>query len=164
MLYESNEKALRLSLFQCRNARRSHFICGAMQFGARYRLRHCTAPVETGREMCNYLYLCPRGRTRPNENLPFKSHFGSTYFLSVAMAGAACGRSAAGGRAQAAGYRKFSPPFSGKRKHPLLSYIHFVHRYGLNSCFSSTPPFLLRTSSLAEERVAGFQDVEQRER
>ena len=155
MLYESNEKALRLSLFQCRNARRSHFICGAMQFGARYRLRHCTAPAETEREMCNYLYLCPRGRTRPNENLPFKSHFGSTYFLSVAMAGSACGRSAAGGRAQATGYRKFSPPFSGKRKRRLLSYIHFVHRYGLNLCFSSTSPFLLRTSPLAKEGSAG---------
>ena len=123
---------------------------------ARYRLRHCTAPAKTEREMCNYLYLCPRGRTRPNENLPFKSHIGSTYFLSVAMAGAACGR--------AVGYRKFSPPFSGKRKHPLLSYIHFVHRYGLNSCLSSSCPFLFRSSSLAKERVAGFQDVEQRER
>ena len=76
-----------------------------------------------------------------NENLPFKSHFGATYFLSWrwrwrerrAGAGAGAGRGSQG----------FIP--FGKRKHPLPSHIHFVQRYGLNLC-GSFPPFSLTPS------------------
>ena len=121
MLHESNEKAVRL---HSRNARIGHFICGAMQFA------RSGASAKTEEEMCNFVSMSTERTNErtppPNENLPFKSHFGSTYFLSVA-------------RRSRRGIASFHPL---RKAQTSASYIHFVQRYGLNLC-GSFPPFSL---------------------
>ena len=145
MLHESNEKAVRL---RCRNARRGHFICGEMQF----RTRSGWAPLQRRRRRRCVTICISVHRTNErtsaapqNENLPFKSHFASTYFLSLSVA---MSREAGEGAALA-GYRKFPSPSESANIRFVYSLcaairIKFVRLFP-SSPFSLTPPSLGRT-------------------